>query len=67
MSLNESIVEDAALAMPKAALIPAFCLRPSPLRSGSQEERDSFGELMLVTEETSRNYQRTTKIKQISI
>lgn len=67
MGLNESIVEDAALAMPKASLTPALCLRPSPLRSGSQAERESFGEVMLATKGTCRNCQRTTKIKQISI
>jgi len=39
MTLNESIVEDAALILPVAILIPAFCLRPSPLRSGSQREK----------------------------
>lgn len=56
MSLTESIVEDAALEwfllrqgyrgqvgkQTRCAhtLIPAFCLRPSPLRSGSQRERE---------------------------
>ena len=57
MSLNESIVEDAALTWHllrqrygwqvgeqfcvTASLIPAFCLRPSPLRSGSQRGKES--------------------------
>ena len=40
MSLNESILEDAALIMPGATLIPAFCLRLSPLRSGSHGEKE---------------------------
>jgi len=41
MSLNEPIVEDAALLMPAASLNPAFYLRPSPLRSGSHREKQS--------------------------
>jgi hypothetical protein len=45
MSLNESIVEDAALewfgeqSRVAPTLIPAFCLRPSPLRFGSHREK----------------------------
>ena len=45
MSLNESIVEDAALewfggqSRVASPLTPTFCLRPSPLRSGSQRGR----------------------------
>lgn len=42
--LNESIVEDAALAIAKAALIPAICLRLSPLRSGFQREKERLRE-----------------------
>jgi len=38
MSLNESIIEEAALAMPRAALIPTF----------SQWEKEKDGEVVLV-------------------
>jgi len=55
MSLTESIVEDAALTwfgelgyscLGAETLTPTLCLRPSPLRSGSQGERESYGEVV---------------------
>ena len=55
MSLTESIVEDAALTwfaelgyscLGAEALTPTLCLRPSPLRSGSHGERESYGEVV---------------------
>ncbi len=79
MSLNESIVEDAALEW--------FLLRSAPLNYGGQvgelgyaighgphlapgepaAERDSFSEVEQAAKKASRRCQGTTKIKRISI
>jgi hypothetical protein len=51
MTLNESIVEDAALEWfgeqfrCAPSLTPALCLWPSPLRSGSQRENEAIRRL----------------------
>jgi hypothetical protein len=66
MSLNESIVEDAALEW-FGALGYVVGHGPQLAPGEPAAERDSFSEVVLAAKKASRTCQRTTKIKRISI